>query len=281
VAVVNGVPITDWEVNNAVDQLIPRSTFHGSVSDERKAEFREKALENLITYELQYQDGVARGMTAEKSQVKEQMKLVRGSFASTKDYKNWLEQASLTEDQLREKLRKGLVVKAVVTKMVVEPSRTDDKALQEYYTKNIEKFRQPEGIRLRIISTKSEKKAKDILAKLKGGDDFGDVAARMSEDDFRIKGGDIGYIHRGRIYPALEEVAFKLKPGEMSGLIWTEEMWFVVKVEDRRPEQVVPFEKAKDRLRTELEKKRASELMEAWVSGLRGKAKIEVRNPPQ
>jgi parvulin-like peptidyl-prolyl isomerase len=157
----------------------------------------------------------------------------------------------------------------------------DDKALQEYYTKNIEKFRQPEGIRLRIISTKSEKKAKDILAKLKGGDDFGDVAARMSEDDFRIKGGDIGYIHRGRIYPALEEAAFKLKPGEMSGLIWTEEMWFVVKVEDRRPEQVVPFEKAKDRLRTELEKKRASELMEAWVSDLRGKAKIEVRNPPR
>jgi peptidyl-prolyl cis-trans isomerase C len=281
VAVVNGVPITDREVNDAVGQLIPRSTFHGSVSDESKAEFREKALENLITYELQYQDGVARGIAAEKSQVKEQMKLVRGSFASTKDYKNWLEQASLTEDQLREKLRKGLVVQAVVTKMVVEPSRMDDKALQEYYTKNTAKFRQPEGVRLRIISTKNEKKAKDILAKLKGGDDFGDVAARMSEDDFRIKGGDIGYIHRGRIYPALEEAAFKLKPGEISGLIWTEETWFVVKVEDRRPEQVVPFEKAKDRLRTELEKKRASELMEAWVSGLRGKAKIEVRNPPQ
>jgi len=281
VAVVNGVPITDREVNGAVDQMIPRSTFHGSVSDDRKAEFREKALENLITYELQYQDGVARGITAEKSLVKEQMKLVRGSFASTKDYKNWLEQASLTEDQLREKLRKGLVVKAVVTKMVVEPSRMDHQALQEYYTKNMAKFRQPEGIRLRIISTKNEKKAKDILAKLKGGDDFGDVAARMSEDDFRIKGGDIGYIHRGRIYPALEEAAFRLKPGEMSGLIWTDETWFIVKVEDRRPEQVVPFEQAKDRLRTELEKKRASELMEAWVSDLRGKAKIEVRNPPQ
>ena len=103
----------------------------------------------------------------------------------------------------------------------------------------------------------------------------------MSEDDFRIKGGDIGYIHRGRIYPALEEAAFKLKPGEVSGLIWTEGTWFVVKVEERKPEQVVPFEQAKDRLRAELEKKRASELMEAWVSGLRGKAKIEIRNPSQ
>ena len=281
VAVVNGTAITDGEVNDAVDQLIPRSTFHGSVSNERRVEFREKALENLITYELQYQDGVARGISPAKSEVKEQMKLVRGSFASSRDYKNWLEQSSLTEDQLREKLRKGLVVKAVITKMVVEPSRMDDKALRDYYSKNTAKFLQPEGVRLRIISTKSEKRAKEVLAKLKKGDDFGDVAARMSEDDFRIKGGDIGYIHRGRIYPALEEAAFKLKPGEMSGLIWTEGTWFVVKVEERKPEQVVPFEQAKDRLRAELEKKRASELMEAWVSNLRGKAKIEIRNPSQ
>ena len=281
VAVVNGTAITDGEVNDAVDQLIPRSTFHGSVSNERRVEFREKALENLITYELQYQDGVARGISPAKSEVKEQMKLVRGSFASSRDYKNWLEQTSLTEDHLREKLRKGLVVKAVITKMVVEPSRMDDKALRDYYSKNTAKFLQPEGVRLRIISTKSEKRAKEVLAKLKKGDDFGDVAARMSEDDFRIKGGDIGYIHRGRIYPALEEAAFKLKPGEMSGLIWTEGTWFVVKVEERKPEQVVPFEQAKDRLRAELEKKRASELMEAWVSNLRGKAKIEIRNPSQ
>ena len=41
----------------------------------------------------------------------------------------------------------------------------------------------------------------------------------MSEDNYRIKGGDIGYIHRGRVVQEIEDVAFKLKKGEMSDLI--------------------------------------------------------------
>lgn len=281
VAVVNGVPVTDREVDDAVDKMIPQATFHGSLSADRRVEFREKALEDLITYELQYQDGIARGFAPEKREIKEQMKLIRDSFNSSRDFKKWLEESSLSEDQLREKVRKALVVRAAATKTVTEPSRMSDKDVQEYYHKYPEKFRRPESVRLRIISANEEKKAREILEKLKGGRDFGDVAARMSEDDYRIRGGDIGFVHRGRIYPDLEEAAFKLKPGEMSDLIWTEGTWFIVKVEERMQEQVIPFEQIKDKLRSELEKKRAAELMQAWVSALRGKAKIELRNPPR
>jgi len=68
--------------------------------------------------------------------------------------------------------------------------------LREYYDRNAGAFTKPETARLRIISARDEKKAKDALALVKAGEDFGSIAARMSEDSYRIKGGDIGFIHR-------------------------------------------------------------------------------------
>ena len=57
VARVNGAAITSRELEEAVDRLIPRSTYHGSVSEEKRAEFREKALEELVTRELRTNTG--------------------------------------------------------------------------------------------------------------------------------------------------------------------------------------------------------------------------------
>lgn len=277
VAVVNGHPILMRDLEAAVDRLIPRATYHGNLSEERRAEYREKALDEVITFELQYQDGAARGLKPDRKQAKERVQQVRDSFSSSGDYKRWLKGTFGAERLLKEKIEKQLVVQAAAAAVVIEPSRVSDEALREYYDSNLTKFRQPESVRLRIISAKDESKAGEALVRLTKGEDFGNVAARMSEDAYRIKGGDIGFVHRGRIYPALEEAAFRLKPGEMSGLVRTEGLWFIVKVEDRIPEQQISFDDAKDRLRKDLEKKRSDELMQRWMDNLKEKASIEIR----
>lgn len=276
VARVNGVSIISSELDAAVDQLIPRSTYHGNVTDEKRHEFREKALNNLIDAELQYQDAVVRGMEPDKKQAKTQMQLIRDRFQSKKEYKIAIEQAGLTEDRLRARIEKELMTQAAITKSVTEPSRMSDEALKDHYEKNIANFRQPESARLRVFSSKDEAKAKDALAKLKGGEDFGNIAARMSEDSFRIKGGDIGYIHRGRVLPEIEDAAFKLKVGEMSDLIKADNTWFIIKLEEKKPAHQMTFEEAKDKLKKELEEKRSNELKETWMADLRAKAKIEI-----
>jgi peptidyl-prolyl cis-trans isomerase C len=278
-AVVNGKPISMRDLEEAVDRILPRATFHGSLSEERRAEYREKALEDVITFELQYQDALTRGLEPDSKQVKEMLKQVRDAFPSSGDYKKWLKGASLTERQLKEKIEKQALVQAVTNAVVIEPSHVSDAALREYYDRNIHMFKYPESVKLRIISTKDEAKANGILARLDSGEDFGSVAARMSEDAYRIKGGDIGFVHRGRIYPALEEAAFKLKPGQVSELIRTEGLWFIIKVEDRVSERMIPFDEAKDGLKKDLEKKRRDELMEKWIEPLRAKASIEIRLP--
>lgn len=276
VARVNSAPITSRDLEAAVDRLIPRATYHGSIPEEKRTEFRGKALEDLINQELQYQDALAKGMKPDKKAVKTRLEQIRDKYKTKAEYKAALERSGITEDELRAWVERANLIQAVLAKTVTGPARPTEAMLKDYYDKNTAKFKQPESVKLRMLSTKDEKKAKDILTKIRAGEDFGDLAARMSEDDYRIKGGDIGYIHRGRIYPELEEAAFTLKIGEASGVLKSQGMWFIIKVEDKEPEHLVKFEDIKGKLKKDLEDKRAAELLEKWIVDLRTKAKIEV-----
>ena len=276
VARVNGAIITARQLEQEVDSLIPRSTFHGNVTEERRKDFREKALNDLIDRELKYQDAVAKGMKPDKQQVKDQMSQIRDRFKSKKEYKDALAGAGLNEDGLREIVEKGVLVQQVIAKTVKEPARMSEEDVRAYYNKHIEKFMQPESVRLRLLSTKDKKKAEDALARIKGGEDFGKVAAKVSEDDYRIKGGDIGYIHKGRVLEEIERVAFALKKGEVSSLISAGGIWYVIKVEDKKPQHQLSYEDARDKLKQDLENKRSDELNEKWMSDLRARAKIEI-----
>jgi parvulin-like peptidyl-prolyl isomerase len=277
VAKVNNTAITATELEETVNRLIPRATYHGSVSEEKRAEYREKALEGLINQELQYQDALARSMKPDKKKVKDRMEEIKNRFKSKKEYKAALEQAGITEDVLKARAEKSILIEAAIAKTVTETSQITEETLKDYYSKNPSKFKQPESVRLRIISVKDEKKAKEIVTKLKAGEDFSDLAAKMSEDDYRIMGGDIGYVHKGRIFQELEEAAFrKLKVGQMSGMIKAENTWFIVRLEDKKPEYQMTFDEIKDKLKKELEAKRSAELMEKWIADLRSKAKIGI-----
>jgi len=276
VARVNTSIITTRDLDEAIDRLIPRATFHGNVSGEKRKELQEQALASLIERELLYQDAVSTGMKADRKIIKERLGGVRDRFQSKKEYNRALEEAGITEAQLSARIEKEVLVEQYIEAAFNAPARMSEESLKKYYEENRSKFLQPASVRLRMISAKDEKKIKDAYAKVTSGEDFDAVASRMSEDNYRIKGGDIGYVHRGRIYPKLEDAAFKMKKGEISGLLFEENTWFILKMEDSIPERQVLFEETKDKLRKELERKRVAELKDQRILDLRQKAKIEI-----
>lgn len=276
VAKVNGTIFSQKDLELEVDRLIPKITFHRNVPLEKRKLYYDQAIEALINRELQYQDAVAKGMKPDKEKVDAEMEKIRKRFKSPDEYKAALEKDGISEEKLRAQIEKKMLVQNIIAKTVTEPSRVGDAELKEFYDKNTSKFKHPESVKLRLISTKDEKKAKDILDKLKAGEDFGDLAYKMSEDSYRVKGGDIGYMHKGRMLPEIEDAAFKTKVGELSELIKAEDTWVIIKVEDKKPEQQMSFEESKGKLKKELEDKRANELTEKWIAGLKAKAKIEV-----
>jgi len=125
--------------------------------------------------------------------------------------------------------------------------------------------------------TKEEAKAKaeELLARIKKGEDFASVASENSDDSYRDKGGDLGYVQRGRIMPELEETAFKTAAGEIMGPVETKEGFYIIKVEDHKQEKQLSFDEAKDNIKKELEMKKKDERTKEWLSALRAKAKIE------
>jgi len=276
VAKVNGTTFTQKDLEVEVDRLIPQMTFHRNVPLEKRKNYYGKALDELINRELQYQDAKAKDIKIEKEKIDAQLEKFKKRFKSEKEYQAALKQEKSTEEQVRARIEKELLAQAAYTRNVTEPAKMSEPALKEYYEKNAAKLKQPESAKLRIISTTDEKKAQDILAKIKQGDDFGELAYGLSEDSYRVKSGDIGYIHKGRMLPEIDAVAFKLKAGEVSDIIKAENNWFIIKVEDKKPEQQMTFEETKAKLQKELEAERANELKKKWIDNLRAKAKIEI-----
>jgi len=276
VAKVNGTTFTQKDLEAEVDRLIPQMTFHRNVPPEKRKNYYGKALDELINRELQYQYAKAKDIKIEKEKIDAQLEKFKKRFKSEKEYQAALDKEKSTEEQVRARIEKELLAQAAYTRNVTEPAKMSEPALKEYYEKNAAKFKQPESAKLRIISTTDEKKAQDILAKIKQGDDFGELAYGLSEDSYRVKSGDVGYIHKGRMLPEIDAVGFKLKVGEVSDIIKAENNWFIIKVEDKKPEHQITFEETKAKLQKELEAERANELKKKWLDDLRAKAKIEI-----
>ncbi len=96
-------------------------------------------------------------------------------------------------------------------------------------------------------------KAKEVLARIKNGEDFSKVATEVSQDPGSApKGGDLGFFDRRRMVQPFDSVAFMLKVGEISDLVRTPFGWHIIKVTEIKPYQ--PFDKQKETLKGDFKK---------------------------
>ncbi|NOY76989.1 MAG: SH3 domain-containing protein [Calditrichaeota bacterium] len=79
------------------------------------------------------------------------------------------------------------------------------------------------------ILVKDRATAEKILAELKAGAKFSDLAKKYSIDPSAANGGDLGYFHRGDLLPAFEKAVLKLKPGQVSGIVHTKLGYHIIK----------------------------------------------------
>ncbi|TSK05365.1 MAG: anaerobic C4-dicarboxylate transporter [Geobacter sp.] len=92
--------------------------------------------------------------------------------------------------------------------------------------------------RISHIVVKSESEAKEVLAQLKSGGSFSDVAKQCSIDATATTGGDLGWQAKGKMIPEFEKACAKLKkPGDLTEVIKTPFGYHIVKFDDKRPAQ--------------------------------------------
>jgi parvulin-like peptidyl-prolyl isomerase len=122
---------------------------------------------------------------------------------------------------------------------------------------------------------KAKARADEAFSKLKAGIDFSQVAWNYADNMSRVKGGDMGFIHRGRLPAEVEEVAFSLKKGELSDIIENDTGYHIMQVEDRKESKQLSYNEVRKKLESSLvymeEKKRKVALLER----LKANARIE------
>lgn len=89
-------------------------------------------------------------------------------------------------------------------------------------------------VRASHILVKTEEEAKDLLAKLNEGADFGELAEEHSLCPSKRDGGDLGYFGKGMMVKPFEDAAFSMEAGEVSQPVETQFGWHLIKLTDKQ-----------------------------------------------
>lgn len=275
VAVVNGIAISVDERDKEVGKQLPKAYFHSTVDEKKLKELQKKALEELIEKTLLYSYAISKKIKVSDSEVDEVMTNLAATYGSKKTLEDAIKQLGFTTATFRDAVKKDEVLKKLYKKEI--EANLSDKELKSYYDKNMYKFKEPEKVKVRLIhirnnpeeadgKQKAKKKIDEAMAEIKKGVSFADVAAKYSTAMSRINGGDMGFLHKGRLEQAVEDIAFSMDINKTSEIIEQDIGFFIVKVEDKTAPNQLSLNAVKDSLKKELkekeEKKRKAELLE-------------------
>jgi parvulin-like peptidyl-prolyl isomerase len=292
VARVNGAALTEADLKRAVDHMFPYEGMHGNkVPGKYSAEIRGKAMNQIVFEELVYQEAKRRKIVASAASVRDVEQQARGQFAKPAAYEAWVREGYGSVRGFERQIRRGILIAKLIDLEIAQKSHFSNARLQEYYRRNQGRFVKPESIAIQSITINipdnptpeqlaaARKRAQEILPKAKAAknyDEFGGLAEKKSEDDWRVMMGDHKWIHRGRIAAAVEKVVFTLKPQQTSDIIETREALIIVRVNGYEPQKQLPFAEVKDSMRQGMEAEASGKLRDALEQRLRKGSKIEV-----
>ncbi len=136
----------------------------------------------------------------------------------------------------------------------IGPKVSED-AVQALYAKTVASKPGEEEVHARHILVPTKAGAQAIIKKLDHGSDFAQLAKSASTDKASAgqNGGDLGWFKRGEMLPSFSDVAFALKPGQITQTpVQTRYGWHVIQVLGKRVEPPPPFATVKDQLRQQL-----------------------------
>jgi peptidyl-prolyl cis-trans isomerase C len=283
---VNGEAVKKADLDRLVKNM--ELSANKPIPPDRRDEILRRALDQLVTYTVLSQETRARKVSVSDAEIDGNLKQMQSQFPNEQEFKKALSTRGMTIEKLRSDARIDMSInKMMEAEVATGPAPTDVQA-REFYDKNPDKFKQDEAVRASHILIPADEKADeatkkkaraeidDILKQLKAGADFAELAKKHSKDGSAAQGGDLNFFSKGQMVPAFDQVAFSLKPGEMSDVVTTPFGYHIIKVTDRRPASTVPFDQVSPRIKEFLGEQQKQGRAQAFIDLLKQKARIEV-----
>src|SRR4051812_26712705 len=156
--------------------------------------------------------------------------------------------------------------------------------IERAYNDNIQQYSTPEQVRASHILLKTEgkddaavkKQAEDLLAQIKKGANFEELAKKHSEDTgSAVKGGDLDFFGKGQMVAEFDKVAFEMKPGQISDVVKSQFGYHIIKVTDKRPAS----QKTLAEVRTQIEDQLKYEQAQTAAQKLSDENVAELKKP--
>jgi parvulin-like peptidyl-prolyl isomerase len=210
---------------------------------------KEKFLDEMIKKELLYQEAMKKGLQKDPEYL-----------------------------QKLEEFKKLTLIGQLLEKEIELKAKVTEQDVKDYYDKHKDELSAVSQIRASHILVKTEKEAKNILERLKKGEDFAAIAKKSSIDTGSARnGGDLGYFSPGQMVPEFEAAAEKLKTGEVSSVpIKTKFGYHIIKVTDKKKGKPVEFEKIKSMLFQRVSAERQKEFFDSYIEDLKKTYTVQI-----
>ena len=290
VARVNGVVLTNTDLMREEYAIFPYARQHGGLPKEMEAQIRDGAMKMMIFEELVYQEAERRHMTIAPAALARAEANFRASFASPDEYNAFVAQEFHGSGELlHAKIRRSLLIERFLKIEVEERSTVSLAEAHAYYLKNQAQFHHPESYTFQTISilpptqataaqlAEERKRAEDALHQAKAArsaEDFGLLAEKISDDDYRVMMGQHRPVAVDQLVPSVLQALRGMRAGGISGLIQVEQAYTIVRLEAHTPAGEARFQNVEAQIRKELYERKRNALRAALDTKLRQSATV-------
>lgn len=278
-ALVNGAVITTADFRAELARVLRlRNKTEPELAPAALAMTKKEALETLVGRELLYQQSLKDGVSIPDADVQSEISTLRKQFPSEEDFNTSLEKLGLTKTAVEMQIKRGMAIQSMIDTRFGARTAVTESEVRTHYNSHQHDYLQSEQIRLShiLVKTGGRSRAEDLQGRLAQGEDFALLARESDDSTSSATGGDLGYFTQGQLGKVMEAAAFSLKPGQVSPIVEDRFGFHILKLTERRPKAVLPFEDVKEKISRQLQRERTLNQITPYLKRLREAARVEL-----
>jgi peptidyl-prolyl cis-trans isomerase SurA len=293
VAKVNGDIITKGEIERSRQQIeaeLKPQGLKGAQLDKAVKEREKDALRDQIDQLLLVQHGKDLNINVD-GEVTKRIAAIQldTKIADPDKFHDFIrEQTQMPFEDFRQKIRDQILTQRVIGQEVGSKINVPTAEVEKYYEEHKKEFVREEQVFLSeiLISTESktpeqatqaEKRAKDLVARLRKGEKFSELARQYSDAETKDNFGQLPPYKRGQLRKEIEDVVFKEKKGYITEPIKMPNGFEILKIEDRYEAGQAPLADVDNEIREKLYMPRMQPKVRELLTKLREDAFLEIR----
>jgi peptidyl-prolyl cis-trans isomerase SurA len=300
VARINSSIISRSDLLKAKEQAATEAKEKGN--SEQQAKRDEDTLRDLIDQQLLAQKAGDLGITGDTELIK-RLDDIRKSMnlSSMEELEKAAEGQGVSYEDFKQNLRNSIITQAVIGREVGSHIQITKEEAKQFYEDHKTELERPEQVSLSEILiapvkpdpnakegtappdptpeevAAAEKRANDVLAQIKAGGKFDEIAKKNSDGPTAAQGGDLGEFRKGMLSKELEDQTFAMKTGEVTNVIRTRQGFIILKVNQHTSAGVPPYKDVENQVQEAIYLKKLQPALRAYLTKLREEAFIDIK----